>query len=80
MSINDFLISPVSEIKDLAERAVKIETMFNNNEISQEEYKELADDLLELKHINSEMVDLEVMRELWLLVDTLKNIKFFASL
>lgn len=80
MNINDFLISPISEIKDLAERAIEIENMFNNGQISSGEYKELANDLLELKDVNKDMIDLELMRELWMFVDTLKNIKFFASL
>lgn len=80
ISLNDFLISPVQEVKDLAERAVRIQSMYENSQITEDEYKELANDLLELKEINEEMVGLEVIRELWLLVNLLKNIKFFASL
>ena len=80
MDINDFLMSPVPEIKDLAERAVKLKTAYENKELSESEYQELADDLLELKHINEEMVSLEVIRELWQVIDVLKNLKFFASL
>lgn len=80
MSLNDFLLSPIIEVKDLVERAVNIEGLYQHNEISFDEYQELANDLLELKHINSDMVSLEVTRELWMVVDSLKNIKFFASL
>lgn len=80
MDINDFLISPIPEIKDLAERAVNIQNLYSSNLISESEYTELANDLLELKHINSEMVDLEVTRELWQVVNFLKNLKFFATL
>lgn len=80
MSINEFLLSPVAEVKDLAERAVRIENMYNNKEITYPEYKELVEDLLELKHINENMVHLEVTRELWLCINVLKNLKFFASL
>jgi hypothetical protein len=80
MDINDFLISPIPEIKDLAERAVNLQNQYSSNLISESEYTELANDLLELKHINSEMVDLEVTRELWQVVNFLKNLKFFATL
>ena len=80
MELNDFLMSPVAEVKDLAERAQRIETMYTNGEMSFEEYTELATDLLELKHINKEMVDLELIRELWQVITVLKNLKFFASL
>jgi len=80
MDINNYLMSPIPEVKDLAERAVKIETMFNNGEITQDEYQELATDLLELKYINQTMVNLEITRELWQIAEVLKNLKFFASL
>jgi hypothetical protein len=80
MELNDFLYSPVPEVKDLAERAVKLKTLYDNKEISQSEYEELSNDLLELKYINTDMVDLEAIRELWQVVDVLKNLKFFASL
>jgi hypothetical protein len=80
MDINDYLMSPIPEIKDLAERAVNIQNLYSSNQITESEYTELANDLLELKHINKEMVDLEVTRELWQIINTLKNIKFFATL
>lgn len=80
MELNDFLYSPVPEVKDLAERAVRLKQLYDNQEITKEEYEELANDLLELKHINQEMVDLEAIRELWQVVNVLKNLKFFATL
>ena len=80
MELNDYLYSPVPEVKDLVERAVKLKALYDNKEISQSEYEELSNDLLELKYINKDMVDLEAIRELWAVVDVLKNLKFFASL
>ena len=80
MELNDFLFSPIPEVKDLAERAVRVESMYNNGDLTLEEYKDLAEDILSLKVINEEMVDLEAQRELWQVVNVLKNLKFFASL
>jgi hypothetical protein len=80
MNINDFLMSPIAEVNDIAARAQRIENMYNNREISYSEYAELAEDLLELRHINKEMVNLEAIREMWQVVTVLKNLKFFASL
>jgi hypothetical protein len=80
MEINDFLVSPISEVKDFAERAVKLKAEFEARLLTTEEYTELTDDLLALKHINEASISIEVSRELWTLVDILKNIKFFASL
>lgn len=80
MNINDFLVSPIPEIKDLAEKAEKIETSYKNGEISFSEYTELANDVLELKNINTQMIDLEIQRELWRFVQILQQMKFFASL
>jgi hypothetical protein len=80
MNINDFLMSPVPEIKDLAERAVRIKTAYEQNQLTESEYNELAQDLLELKHVNEEMVSLEVIKELWQVIDVLKNIKFFVTI
>lgn len=80
MDLNDFLYSPIPEVKDLAERAIRIKTLHDNKEISDDEYTELANDLLELKYINHEMTDLEAIREMWAVIAVLKNIKFFATL
>ena len=80
MELGDLLISPLPLIKDLAERAQRIRNDYEAGRISKSEYIELTDDLLSLKHINDEMVGLELTRELWKAVELLKNIKFFASL
>lgn len=80
MNINDFLMSPIAEVNDIAARAQRIENLYNSKQITYSEYAELAEDLLELKHINKEMVDLEAIREMWQVVEVLKNVKFFASL
>ena len=80
MELNDFLISPVAEVKDFAERAVRLKTAFTEGQLTQQEYMELTDDLLSLRHINEASVSIETQRELWNLVDLLKNIKFLASL
>lgn len=80
MQINDFLMSPIPEVKDLAERALRIQHLYSENKISREEYEELAQDLLELKYVNKVMVSLELQRELWQVVEVLKNIKFFTTL
>lgn len=80
MELNDFLISPIKEVKDLAERAQNIENLYKNGELTQAEAAELSADLLKLKDINTEMVDIETQRELWQLVKLLQNLKFFTSL
>lgn len=80
MELNDFLMSPIAEVKDLAERAQNIQTLCENGEITVEQAAELAGDLLELKHINQDIVAIEVQRELWQVVKFLQNLKFFASL
>jgi hypothetical protein len=73
-------MSPVPEIKDLAERAVRIEQQYKDGKLTFSEYAELANDLLELKTINTDMMGLELTRELWQVVTFLKNLKFFSSL
>lgn len=80
MELNDFLMSPIAEVKDLAERAQKIEALYTAGELTKAEAAELAGDLLELKHINADMVSIEVQRELWQVVKFLQNLKFFTSL
>lgn len=80
MELNDFLYSPIPEVKDLAERAIRVKALYDNKELTDSEYKELVDDIMNLKFINQEMTDLEAIRELWVVVNVLKNIKFFATL
>jgi DNA-binding MltR family transcriptional regulator len=80
MTLNDFLLSPVAEVKDLAERAVNLKLAYSLGKLSNEEYMELVDDLLTLKHINEASISIETSRELWNIVDFLKNLKFMASI
>lgn len=80
MELNDFLYSPIPEVKDLAERAIRVKALYDNKELTDSEYKELVDDIMNLKFINQKMTDLEAIRELWVVVNVLKNIKFFATL
>jgi hypothetical protein len=80
MNLNDFLLSPVAEVKNLAERAIKLKDMFELEQISNSEYIELLDDLISLKNINEASISIETSRELWNLVDFLKNLKFIATI
>jgi polyhydroxyalkanoate synthesis regulator phasin len=80
MELNDFLLSPIREVKDLAECAQNIENLYTKGELTKEEAAELLADLLKLKDINTEMVDIETQRELWQLVKLLQTMKFFTSL
>lgn len=80
MELNDFLLSPVPVVKDLAERSQRIIALHVNKEISTSEYIELLNDLTDLKHINEDMVELQAIKEFWDLMDLLKNLKFMATL
>ena len=80
MELNDFLLSPVPVVKDLAERSQRIIQLHENKEISTTEYIELLNDLTDLKNINEDMVDLQAVKEFWDLMDLLKNLKFLATI
>lgn len=80
MELNDFLLSPVPVVKDLAERSLRIVKLHNEKQISTTEYIELLNDLTDLKKINEDMVDLQAVKEFWDLLELLKNIKFMATL
>lgn len=80
MELNDFLVSPVPVVKDLAERADRVIKLHNEKQISTAEYIELINDLTDLKHINEDMVDLQAIKEFWDLMDLLKNLKFIATI
>jgi len=80
MELNDFLLSPVPVVKDLAERSQRIIQLHENKEISTTEYIELLNDLTDLKNINEDMVELQAVKEFWDLMDLLKNLKFLATI
>ena len=79
-NLEDFLFSPIPQVKDLAERGIRYKKLFEEKQISGPEYVELIGDLVELKHINEDMTQLEAIREFWQVVDILKTMKFFATL
>lgn len=80
MELANFLVSPIPEVKDLAERAQRYKEEYEQSKITKEEYAELLNDLTDIKEITSEMADLEATREFWALVNVIKNIKFATSL
>lgn len=80
MELNDFLLSPVPVVKDLAERSQRIIKLHEEKQISTTEYIELLNDLTDLEKINEDMVDLQAVKEFWDLMDLLKNLKFIATI
>lgn len=77
---NEMISDPNIEISSFALRAQEIETLFKEEKISEDEYKELVDDFLELKSVNKELLSLDVQKKLVDFANVLKEIKFFASL
>lgn len=76
----EMIASPNIEIREFATRAQEIKMYFEHHLITQDEYQELVDDLLELKTVNKEMLDLDVQNKLQTYANYLKTAKFFASL
>jgi hypothetical protein len=74
------LADPNIEVKEMAIRAQEIEMYYEHNQLSEDEYKELVEDLLQLKSINKQMLSLDVQKKLDTYSTYLKNIKFFTGL
>lgn len=76
----EMIADPNIEVQEFAARAQEIKAYFEHNLISQEEYQELADDLLELRTINKEMLSLDVQKKLTDFANALKTLKFFLTI
>lgn len=75
MKLNDLLLSPVPEIRDLAAQAMELRTEHLAGRLSDDEFNELLNDLRSLDHIQREMVDVEVMRELLEVANALELVR-----
>lgn len=64
MNLNDLLVYPVPEVRNLANEALELRKRQLAGELTTLEFNELLGDLKLLRNINQEMVDVEVMREL----------------
>jgi argininosuccinate lyase len=79
-TFESFLQDPNIEVQELASRAQEIKMYREHGQITEEEYNELVEDLLELRSVNREMMSLDVQLKLNKLTNFLKNVKFFASI
>ena len=77
---NEMISDPNIEVSTFALRAQEIKDLFDKQQISEDEYNELTEDFLELKHINKALLSLDVQKKLIDFAAILKEIKFFASL
>lgn len=74
------LADPNIEVQEFAKRAQEIKDAFDKKEITEAEYQELVDDFLELKHLNSELLSLDVQKKLETYSNYLKTANFFIGL
>ena len=74
------LADPNVEVQEFATRAQEIKMYFEHGQITQEEYQELANDLLELKYVNKQMLSLDVQNKLQKYSNYLKTANFFIGL
>lgn len=79
-TFEEMLASPNVEVQEFATRAQEIKMYFEHNQITVGEYQELAEDLVELRTVNKEMLSLDVQLKLQKYADYLKTAKFFASM
>lgn len=77
---NNMIADPNIEVQEFAKKTQEIKQYWIDKKISQEEYDELVNDLLELKSVNKQMLSLDVQKKLQEFTDILKNIKFFTSI
>ncbi|MEM2159469.1 MAG: hypothetical protein QXN55_00790 [Candidatus Nitrosotenuis sp.] len=78
LTINDILISPIPEVKDLGERAVTLKKQLDEKQITEDEFTELLEDIKSLNNIHKEMVSLETWRELLKAVQIIDMIRHWA--
>jgi hypothetical protein len=76
---NNMLADPMIEVQEFARRAQELKLQFSNKELSEDEYNELVEDLLNLEYINKEMLSLDVQKKLDTTITVLKNLKFFVT-
>jgi hypothetical protein len=74
------LADPNIEVQEFATRAQEIKMYWEHGQITQSEYQELVDDLLELKSVNKELLSLDVMKKLDTYAGYLKTANFFIGL
>jgi predicted RNA binding protein with dsRBD fold (UPF0201 family) len=78
LTINDILLSPIPEVKELGQRAAALKKQFDEKQISEDEFNELLEDIKSLNNIHKEMVSLETWRELLKAVQILDMIRHWA--
>ena len=74
------IADPNVSVQEFAQRAQEIKANFDAGNITQEEYTELANDILELKYVNKELLSLEVQKKLDTYAGYLKTTDFFIGL
>lgn len=78
--LNELSKSHIPEVKALVENYKIIQLKLETKEITLDEYNELVDDLCQLDDIKKEMLELEVVRVVMDVINTLKSLKATMSL
>lgn len=79
LQVQELAKSSVPEVADAATRALELVNLLEKNEITAEEFDDLIDDVINIEKINQNMNELELNRQIVIVVQTILTLKTLMS-
>lgn len=79
LQVQELAKSSVPEVADTAIRALDLVKLLENQEITPSEFDDLIDDVINIEKINQNMTELELNRQIVIVVQTILTLKTLMS-
>lgn len=80
MTLNDFLLSPIPEVVNIAKKLNDLREKYIAGLIDESELLELSEDLVRIDETRRDMISMEAYHEIVQLGEFVKNVKVFMNL